>query len=65
MFSVLARRHHYFALVLLQQAPLFPAFCMKNGELSVNFGALPFQHAPAGFTGVLAACRLGCLRLLA
>ena len=42
--------------LFMQQAPLFPAFCMKNGELAVNFGSQPFTHCPAGFTGPLRRC---------
>lgn len=35
----------------LQQGPFFPAMCMKNGEMAVNFGGTPFQSLPSDFTG--------------
>lgn len=51
---------------------LFPAFAMKNAELSVNFGgpSSPFKHAPPGACGTSrdfgrrAACGLSPHRVL-
>lgn len=34
---------------------LFPAICLKNAELVLNFGGQPFRHTPPGFVGVTQA----------
>ena len=35
---------------------LYPALCLKNAELALNFGAAPFAHGPPpGYVGLAAA----------
>lgn len=42
----------------LQGQALYPAICLKNAELAVNFGAAPFRHPPPpGYVGLAAAPR--------
>ena len=36
----------------LQKAVLYPALCLKDGEVAFNFGASPMQHAPSGATSL-------------
>lgn len=31
---------------------LFPAVCMKNAELTLNFGQQPFKHKPSNYLGI-------------
>lgn len=45
-------------LQYLQGQALYPAICLKNAELAVNFGSTPFKHPPPpGFVGLAAAPR--------
>ena len=40
----------------LQGKALYPAICLKNAELVVNFGEQPFQHGPPqGYVGIAKA----------
>ncbi|GAB4816240.1 hypothetical protein N2152v2_003286 [Parachlorella kessleri] len=42
----------------LQGQALYPAICLKNAELAVNFGAAPFKFGPPpGYLGLAAAPR--------
>ena len=42
----------------MQGQALYPAICLKNAELAVNFGAQPFKHPPPpGFVGLAQAPR--------
>ncbi|EFN59708.1 hypothetical protein CHLNCDRAFT_33556 [Chlorella variabilis] len=42
----------------MQGQALYPAICLKNVELAVNFGAQPFKHPPPpGFVGLAQAPR--------
>lgn len=34
------------SLQYLQGQALYPAICLKNAELVVNFGSTPFKHGP-------------------
>uniref|UniRef100_A0A146LC82 ATP-dependent RNA helicase n=2 Tax=Lygus hesperus TaxID=30085 RepID=A0A146LC82_LYGHE len=33
----------------VQRTTLFPAICLKNAEISVNFGTKPMKHLPKGY----------------
>ena len=40
----------------LQGQPLYPAICLKNAELLLDFGEQPFAHRPpAGYVGIAKA----------
>jgi ATP-dependent RNA helicase DDX1 len=44
------RRH------MLCRRALYPALCLKNAEIALNFGATPFAYGPpSGYVGVAAA----------
>ena len=51
-----SRRRHPLALQSLKGQALYPAVCLKNAELQLNFGGSPFKHPPPpGFVGLAAA----------
>ena len=43
------------------QGALYPAICIKNSTIVLNFGATPFKHAPpAGYNGARLARPSAC-----
>ena len=42
---------------LPKDQPLFPAVCLKNAELHLNFGQQPFLHQPRQASGAAVAPR--------